>query len=133
LLGEFFPRLGAVGAGAALANEDEVGPRDGLVIKLRFPLRGGEALQSSTEPGDGFKKRILSDIGESDADVVGMVEASGSAALLEVLDQIEIVTGWDWAVAGHYRYRFLAAAFFSAGLRLISVRRWLAPESRSRA
>jgi hypothetical protein len=49
-------------------------------------LRGGEALQSGTESGDSFEKRILSDIGESDADVVGMVEARGSAALFELLN-----------------------------------------------
>ena len=46
-LGEFFPSLGAAGAGHALANQKQVGPGDGLVVELRFSLRGGEASRAA--------------------------------------------------------------------------------------
>jgi hypothetical protein len=43
---------------------------------VRFSLHGSEALQGGAEP-DGFEKRILRDMRESDADVIGMVKAGG--------------------------------------------------------
>ncbi len=121
--GECVPRLRAAGAGYALAYQKQVGPSDGLVIAPRFPLCGGEALQGIGESFQRLENRVPTQILKPEPDVVCVTElVSGSRATFEPLDQL---------LAGHFF--FPEAAFFPAGSRLISLRRWLALESRSRA
>src|ERR1019366_8563965 len=93
--GEFFPGLGGSEAGDALANQDEVGPGDGLMIELRLPLCCSETLQGGAKSGDCFEKGKVRDVGESDADVIGVVKAGGSVALFEILDQAPIELTMD--------------------------------------
>src|ERR1700682_4758862 len=83
-LGEFFPSLGPAGAGHALANQKQVGPGDGLVVKLRFSLRGGEASQCGGKFLQRFEGWVAMQVLKCQPDVVGVMETgSRSSAVLD--------------------------------------------------
>src|SRR5262245_49704531 len=105
-----------------------MGPGNGLMIEIWLSLGSGKPSQrcwKSLQRLDGGK---AGEIGKSHAHVVRVMKRpTRSSALLELFDYFLVAH----AVAFHFSLSLPGAAFFPPR-RLISVRRWLALESRSR-
>src|SRR5438552_1386371 len=68
------PALFATVAHHSFMNQEDIGPGDGLVIEVRFPVGVGEALQAGGEPGQCFQHWLAAQIEPHHPDVVWVMK-----------------------------------------------------------
>jgi hypothetical protein len=89
IAGEFLPVVAAAPR-HALADEEEICMRDGLVVKLGLSPRSGVTFERETESLERFERSALAEVCECQVHMILMMELTRQGVSLKAMDEFVI-------------------------------------------